>query len=505
MATISTLAVNLVARTAIFEKNMNRSRRTAKGFKGTLQNMGRTLKRFAGGLLAVAGAGAMLLVIKRTMTAIDVTAKLSRRLGIATEELIALQHAASIVGVEQQSLNKSIDIFVRRLGELKTGAGEATRGLELLGLKGEELVSKSPLENIKLIAEEIRRLPNQAEKAAAAYFLFGRAGAQLVNLFELGAKGIEDFQEEAEKLGITFSQFDAAKVEQANDAFTRMKALLRGVTQSAVIGLSPILEAITLQFIDIGINADAGGKLALNAFEGIIKFGLKVAKIVTTIKIFFERLVATILGVGSIIVKAVGFVSGNETIKAFGEAMDVVATEMQASAKKAFANLQEDDGISGFFQDVRKRADELKRQLEADAAKRAELAKGGLGGFDPDAFENMQKQAEQLKESLKSPIEKLKDLRGEYEKLLNAKLITEDEFTKGLRAAAEKLLDVSKATTKGRPFDFGEAKEISSLVSVKGLSGFSDPVIGKMDTQIALQEETNELLRQIENKTEVTA
>jgi len=56
MATISTLAVNLIARTSVFEKGMKRSRRSLKGFKNDTALATRRLVSFAKGLLVSGGA-----------------------------------------------------------------------------------------------------------------------------------------------------------------------------------------------------------------------------------------------------------------------------------------------------------------------------------------------------------------------------------------------------------------------------------------------------------------
>jgi hypothetical protein len=245
MATISTLAVNLIARTSAFEKGMNRSRFATKSLKSTINGAIGTVARFGKGLLIAAGVGGIGFAIKKTMAMIDVTAKLSDRLGIATEKLIGLRHAASIAGVSSDALDKSLEIFVRRMGEVKAGSGEAKKGLEALGLSAEEMINMTPDKSLLIIAERIKNLGTQAEKASAAYFLFGRAGAQLLNLFEGGAANIEAMQKEAERLGITFSRFDAAKVEEANDAITKLKGALQGVVTEITISLSPAILRVT--------------------------------------------------------------------------------------------------------------------------------------------------------------------------------------------------------------------------------------------------------------------
>jgi len=244
MATISTLAVNLIARTSVFDKKMRNSRTNVKTFKTTAMSATAGIARFAKGLALAAGIGGMGFMIKRTMAMIDQTAKLSDRLGIATEDLIGLRHAANIAGVATESLDKALEIFTRRMGEVKSGSGEATRGLDALGLSAQQLISKTPSAGLKIIADKIKTLGTQAEKSAAAYFLFGRSGAQLLNLFEQGSAGIAKAQAEAVKLGLTFNRFDAAKVEAANDAITKLKGSMSGVTNEVVIKLAPAIKSI---------------------------------------------------------------------------------------------------------------------------------------------------------------------------------------------------------------------------------------------------------------------
>jgi hypothetical protein len=250
MATISTLAVNLIARTSLFEKGMRRSKTSVKSLKSTITGAVGTLARFAKGLVIAAGIGGMGFLLKRTMQTIDATAKLSDRIGITTEALVGLQHAANIAGVSTESLNKALEIFTRRMGEVKAGSGEAKRGLEALGLSAERMIKLTPEQSMGVIADRINELGTQAEKSAAAYFLFGRSGAQLLNLFEKGAEGIAAAQIEVEKLGLTFSRLDAAKVEEANDAITRLKGAMQGLVNTATIRLAPSIKKLTNFFLE---------------------------------------------------------------------------------------------------------------------------------------------------------------------------------------------------------------------------------------------------------------
>lgn len=281
------LWINLGLRSAAFDKGLKRSKTNLRGFGSAVKGMGRSL-------LTVAGIGGFGMLIRQQLKTIDSTAKLSDRIGITTEALVALQHGASIAGVETETLNKSMEIFSRRLGEIQLGTGEAQRALDALGLSAKQLSEASPDEAIGIIADEIKNLTTQTEKAAVANFLFGRSGQQLLNLFEGGSQGIREFQREVERLGLSFSRLDAAKVEEANDAMTRVKAAFTGLVRSATIELAPFMEGVAESLQDVLLavreNSEAWGVLF-----GTIGKGMKeIIRLPETL-----RSLATILETGS--------------------------------------------------------------------------------------------------------------------------------------------------------------------------------------------------------------
>jgi len=164
----------------------NKAKGVMAGFTRDMDSVGRTMRRMAAGALAVAGVGGLGYMLKRQMEVIDSTAKLSDRLNVNTKDLIAMQHGAKIAGVENETFNKSLEIFVRRLGEVSMGVGQATYALDKLGLNYEELVGLSADEAFGIVADQIKNLSTQSEKAAAANYLFGRSGQSLLNFFEKG-------------------------------------------------------------------------------------------------------------------------------------------------------------------------------------------------------------------------------------------------------------------------------------------------------------------------------
>src|SRR2546426_591780 len=83
---------------------------------------------------------------------------------------------------------------------------------------GKELVNTAPEEALKGIADGLSKMENPAQRAAAAVAIFGKAGQGMLPMLLGGAEALSAAQREAEKLGLTFSRLDAAKVELANEA-----------------------------------------------------------------------------------------------------------------------------------------------------------------------------------------------------------------------------------------------------------------------------------------------
>ena len=248
MAAAGSVVVNLIANTGQFTRKMKMSQKMLGKFRTGIANFAQSAARMGAIASGVVAAG-LSVMVKRQLSVIDTTAKLSDRIGVSTEFLSAYGHAASIAGTSQEEFNKAIEMYVRRLGEAQMGTGEAKDALEALGIPLEDIINQSPEQSFVRIADGIKQLGTQSEKSAVAYKLFGRSGSKMLNLLESDLSGVIS---EAEQLGISFSRVDAAKIEEANDAVTRLKAAFTGVANEITIKVAPAIEtmadAITRMF-----------------------------------------------------------------------------------------------------------------------------------------------------------------------------------------------------------------------------------------------------------------
>ena len=254
---IGKFAVNIGAVTTGFSKGIKNSSKLSTGFG----------KNLGGLAIKVAGVAAAFLAFKKGIGAvlaqfddIDKIAKFSKQTGLATESLVALGHAGELSGVSGETVNKAVQRMTRNLGEAKAGIATARKGFDQLGLSVDDLSGMSPEEQFGAIADKIKAIKDPAQRAAAAYAVFGRSGQDMIPMLEGGSAAMEAARREASDLGLSFSAIDAAKIEDANDAWHRVKSAVTGVVRMFAAHLAPVFTAISDKLVVMAKKVVAGLK-----------------------------------------------------------------------------------------------------------------------------------------------------------------------------------------------------------------------------------------------------
>lgn len=275
MAIISTIGVSVTARTDKFRKGMKSAQATLSSFAGTAA-------KFAIGAGA-AVAGGLTLMVKKASASIDVISKLSDRIGIATEDIVALQFAARITGVSMETMNKSLEQMTRRLGEASFGTGEAIDALKLLGLSAQNMIRISPAEAFSKIADAINGLGTQAEKAQVAYDLFGRSGIQLLNTLAVGSEGMNKFALAAKRIGLTFTNLEGKQVADMIDAVGTLQKTFTGLAIAFTIKVAPSIRNVADNMTEFMVTLRQAGATILPVVAITIKFTAALGAAVVTI------------------------------------------------------------------------------------------------------------------------------------------------------------------------------------------------------------------------------
>lgn len=335
--TVGTMAAYLTLNSSKFTTGMRGAGKSANRFAGGITRGIGSVARFGAALVGVAGIGGLAVMLKSTMANIDATAKLADVLGFTTEQLSAYQHVAAISGVSNEELATGLKRMEKNISDSEQGLTTAARAFDELGLSSADLIKLSPDEQFKAIADAMNTIPNQADKARVALDLFGRSGLGLLKVTELGAAGIRRLQQEAADLGLTFNRMDAAKVEAANDAVTRVKASVSGLVQQLTIGLVPVIESIADRMRGItGAVRDVTTQWDVFKAQGAVTM-LGIAVSVSEFGDVFYNIFANIEEVVRVTFAKIGVVG----INLFGPSVMVrVLTDFAEFFSRIFGNLQ---------------------------------------------------------------------------------------------------------------------------------------------------------------------
>lgn len=275
------------------------------GLKGVRSSINSTQARV--GLLA--GSAGLGLLVKNSLTYADQLGKMSDRLNVATEDLAAFHHLTQLNGESSESFDKSIEKMVRSIGEVERGFGTAKPALKALGIEIDDISKKSAREQFLLIADGIKGLKTQTQKASVASDIFGRKGIGLLNTLNQGREGFEAARKEVDEFGLSMSRIDAAKAEAANDEILRSQQAVKGLGVRVSTQLAPYITAVTKNFTNMAVNATQGNDWIIKSIDGVGTAVGVMADGLHGVQIIFQGLKIAGLGFGTALVGVVNLVT----------------------------------------------------------------------------------------------------------------------------------------------------------------------------------------------------
>ena len=422
MAMIGNLLVKLGLNSAIFDRNIKKSRQHLTGFEKGVRGVGRTLARLAGPMAAAFGAYKIAQAVSATSNFIDRTSKLADQLGISVTALSSFNLAAELSGTKIEVVAAAMQTLQRRLGEAKMGTGEAIRGLEKMNLTAEHL-AKMPLDAaFERIADGIMGMTDSADRALTVFSLFGRQGQELIPLLEAGGKGIRDMRREAVTFRTVFSRLGAAAVVKMIDAVARLREAFRGVAVQAAIILAPAIERMATAMAKF-ISSLPPLHVVFSRIVSIVQKG--AAAIVYALEYVIGTLSTLLTAMSESWIGARFWgVQGGAAMKDFADTLDNMVSSMARFRSTwlryipDFESMFAGDPAEG----IRKRADglgEMLRRLAGLQAREAALAGigTGMGGGAPRFAREIESErfnlrALQLGAGDTIPQQQLEELRG---------------------------------------------------------------------------------------------
>jgi hypothetical protein len=218
---------------------------------------------------AMSAARSLFSMGQTTAETIDVTSKLSARLGLTYGELAGLSYAGDLAGVSMDTIGKAATKADIAFVKASQGSALAMAAFDGIGLSVADLQNKSPAERFAAITDAIAGLPTEAEKSAASVRLFGKAGAELLPLFAAGAGAIGAATAEAKAFGGALTNQQGRNVEAMNDAFTRASAAISGIVTQVTAYLAPSIQGIADTFTTL-VGDIGGATIGQRIGDGIL-------------------------------------------------------------------------------------------------------------------------------------------------------------------------------------------------------------------------------------------
>lgn len=451
---------------------------------------------------AAAGAAGVWALVAPSMDEIDGLAKASDKLGITTEKLAGLRLAAEESDVSVGNFDKGLVKMLRSVAEVSGGVGEAKDAFAALGLNASQMIAMSPDEQFRLIAEAMEGIPSSAEKLDVAMSIFGRAGADMVNVLALGKEGMDEAQQAAERLGLAISRDAAEKVEKANDAMGRIGKSATGLGHSLAIALAPAIETTSYALTDLvkGISQDIPYFLGLigEVDHAAQERELSAKRIEAAAKVQAE--------------------AERDLNKAYEKQLELLRDQLAVAKDPAHAQYDKDvkefgEGRAGNLLQVRDLVEneKLKKEKEAAAERDKERQKAEA---DRKKQQEEREAEKRHQDNLKRDAEVLRDLRervanfGKSESEIERERMLQELDDPAQREEAKGHFEQLDRLQKDRD-SLDKLKSDRDVIAGRGAnnildarttegwaqlrSSVKDPQLAKLDEQIALMKEANRL------------
>ena len=360
------------------------------------------------GAIAAAAADAALAVAyaKAGKAAIELATKADRiaktaaAVGASAEDFQKVVGAFELGGLSAEQTEGAIKKLGLRIGQVAAGAGgPAADAFAKLGTTAAELEALPLPERMAEIADKVKELGSQTERAAVLNAIFEESGIQMAGAFAQGGDAIRGAAQQIEDAGLISNEV-AKQSEAMSDAVTLAKRAFDGLKTEALAPIIPLItEVSTLAFemlvefrktgdvkkfgevfVDVFLNgiAPAGAFAANQVLKGME--AIRPAMAAATVGAL--RLKAAFLAMTGQFAEATKMISKiQKAEEEFAQSirdLGAAQTEIDASTEKFLAGLDRIQGRLGGVKGAAKGASEALGEVGKEAETTTEAITGSL-------------------------------------------------------------------------------------------------------------------------------
>lgn len=400
-----------------------------------------------------AGAAVVAGLYVTAANTIDRQAKLARALNSTTASVQTLEYAADLAGISHEELAKSSGKLNAKLGQAITVGGAAAQELDRLGLSAKTLANMPADERMAAIADRIVELHYDSTQAAASLKELGLKGNEMVAMMMDGGQQIRDANKELRELNVLVSDVDAAKIEAANDAWTKVRQVITGVGNTLAVQLSPYIQVVADNLRAASVES-GGFKGQINS---AIEFGLtgfaKLSDVLQGLRVVFKGLELVGVTFGAAVISMVEGIATasslvvDQTVKGINLAID--ASNKLLGTSQEFLSLPSE---SAFMQGLHEAADATRNQVTVLANELHELAMQEMPSDKVAKFlEDVKKKST---EAAQATVAARKHM---------VEMPEENEETKKKKDKADNVVDGLRSGTEGMRAELSKREEILNI------------------------------------------
>jgi hypothetical protein len=206
---------------------------------------------FTAAAAATAAFGAAAVAVGRNLLTLEAEVErltqLASRLGVSFNFIQVLQVAAVKTGTSVDELGSSFNRFLKSVNDARTGSSAAVSAFGDLGISVDQVRSATPEQLFTDVAAALLQIDDPARRAAVALQLFGKAGLELLPVFDELATA----RQELERLGAAISDRQREQIARFGDELDRASIAAKGFADQSSAAFADSAANVTLAFTEI--------------------------------------------------------------------------------------------------------------------------------------------------------------------------------------------------------------------------------------------------------------
>ena len=167
----------------------------------------------------------------------------SMKVGMSAEEYQKWKYAASMCGMEANTLESAMIKQQKAFSDAREGSKVAAEAYQRLGIDINAIGDSS--QAFDIVIAKMAEMEDETTRNALANDIFGKSYAELAPMLAEGADGIAALKQEAADLGVVMSNDAVAAGEALGDSIDKAKQSFGGIMNTLGSAVVPIIQKVT--------------------------------------------------------------------------------------------------------------------------------------------------------------------------------------------------------------------------------------------------------------------